>query len=81
MIIATIGHYKYKLKDISAAELFLKIINDSVQVDSNYFPDNGHVYSISNFSSEMNISIFQGELISNEDLEKIRKQASQKTKS
>lgn len=78
MIIATIGHYKYKLKDITAAEQLLKIINDSVPVADHFIKGNGTVFSISNYSTEMSLSIFQGDLISDEYLEKLRDEELQK---
>ncbi|MDI1363145.1 hypothetical protein [Methylotenera sp.] len=78
MIIAAFGHYKYKLKDIADAEQLLKIINDSVQVDEHYLRGSGSIFSILKNSSQMNLSIIQSDLISEEDLEKLREQELQK---
>lgn len=78
MIIATIGHQQYKLKDMTAAEQLLKIFNDSLPVEEHYMRKSRNVFSILKSSSEMRLSIIQGEIISDEDLEKLKEQELQK---
>lgn len=78
MIIATIGHQQYKLKDIAAAEQLLKIFNDSLPVQEHYMRKSRTVFSILKSSSEMCLSIIQGEIISDEDLEELKDQELQK---
>ena len=71
MIIATIGHQKYKLKDITAAEQLLKIINESVPVDDHYISGKPTVYAALNTAPEMKLSIVQGDLITDEELDRL----------
>ena len=74
MIVANIGHQKYKLKDIKDAEVLLKILNDSLPVEEHYIRNSRNVFSISKSAYEISLSIVQDELISDEALEILKEQ-------
>ena len=78
MIIAKIGFQQFRLKDVAAAEVLLKILNDSLPIEQHYFRDTGHVFSVSKFSDVINLSITQEEVISDEALEILIGQDKQK---
>lgn len=72
MIIATIGHYHYKLKDITAAEQLLKILDEAIPADDNYLPKRGFFYTRSEAANEIRLAIIQGDLLTDEELKKLQ---------
>lgn len=72
MIIATIGSNRFKLKDFAAAEQLMKILAESIPVDNHYMSKKGYVYSASDDAPELNLSIVQGDLLTDEELKKLQ---------
>ena len=72
MIIATIGHHHYKLKDMTAAEQLLKILAEAIPADNHYLSRRGMAYSASDEAPDLKLSIVQGDLLTDEELKKLQ---------
>lgn len=81
MIIATIGHTDYQLDSIKDAETLLNLLGRATIIRSTYFSDHGNVYYEYFDEKKLVIEIISKELVSEEELAEIKKQATEKEKS